>query len=874
LVFRIVCLVIVAEDVSAVERPTGRGPYDVGFFEEDYVPTYHELERDNFTMHLRYYYPAQSNGPDAAPDRSDASYPTILYGQRQDDSVTGVPWPLSVEGDSDLLENLSSWGMVMVTYTYDSDAEPQKETKLEWMYSAILDHLEYLNETDDNPLFGMVDKEAFGATGFDAGADWAWIFTSQSRWICKDNRIKAAFSMHHSLSTYTGPAAMGAWYYYNQGWTRVAAPCPYMTQTGESYASPDGDTLELSRHHYNNMLVNTSHPNTLVIVEGEQYDGPVRMDYWISFFLYWLDGKQEYKTFLYGEEIIMDAARGEIDLLFYFNETDIYPPTMIELEASDEFVYMDDSVGISLNITGHPVNHYYPLFQVVWYVNKDEEVITSKESIVFHEFVEPGDYKITAEWSIGGNRGWATPVTINVTNIPPTAVAGPHEVHLDHDSMVILDGGGSWDTESHKDYLEYKWEFPDGTETNFSTDPTCEVNLTTVGTLTATLTVRDLLGAQTITICTIHVVNLAPTVTGEVETVAMEDEVLSFQGEGFDTKSHQGSLLYRWRFDDGSETEWTDSPVASHNYRDEGTYNATLSVKDPLGLIGNYSVKITVHNVVPSGGIDMPADGAKELRDRTITFSCWGNDTFSDFADLLYSWDFGDGETADGAWVEHTYDETGRYNVTLTIEDDDGATFVVSHNLTIEESVEQIINAPQLALVAFSVVVLIGLAVVVTTEPGKYSVGLFAASLFTKTEDVLDNKTRHALLGIIITDPGIHYSAIKEEFGLANGQAAYHLDVLERENFIRSVRDGKLKRFYSVQTKVPEDVGWSPEETREVIVELVQKRPGISQRQVMEELGLSRDAASYYLRELVKEGRLKAGKEGKYTVYHVPRAAR
>jgi hypothetical protein len=38
----IVCLVIVAEDVSAVERPTGRGPYDVGFFEEDYVPTYHE----------------------------------------------------------------------------------------------------------------------------------------------------------------------------------------------------------------------------------------------------------------------------------------------------------------------------------------------------------------------------------------------------------------------------------------------------------------------------------------------------------------------------------------------------------------------------------------------------------------------------------------------------------------------------------------------------------------------------------------------------------------------------------------------------------------------------------------------------------------
>lgn len=93
--------------------------------------------------------------------------------------------------------------------------------------------------------------------------------------------------------------------------------------------------------------------------------------------------------------------------------------------------------------------------------------------------------------------------------------------------------------------------------------------------------------------------------------------------------------------------------------------------------------------------------------------------------------------------------------------------------------------------------------------------------------------------------------------------------MLERESFIRSVRDGKLKRFYSVHTKVPEDIGASPEEMREMIVELVRGRPGINQLEVMEELGLTRDAASYYLRDLVKEGSLKAGREGKYTVYTI-----
>jgi predicted transcriptional regulator len=122
---------------------------------------------------------------------------------------------------------------------------------------------------------------------------------------------------------------------------------------------------------------------------------------------------------------------------------------------------------------------------------------------------------------------------------------------------------------------------------------------------------------------------------------------------------------------------------------------------------------------------------------------------------------------------------------------------------------------------------------------------------------------------MIVTNPGVHYSALKEELELPNGVAAYHLNMLERKSVIRSARDGKLKRFYQVHQKTPEDVGMSPEGTRDAIVELVRKRPGISQLEVMEELGLERNEASYYLRAMVKEGRLNAGKEGRFTVYTV-----
>ncbi|UCC92340.1 MAG: hypothetical protein JSW25_06610, partial [Thermoplasmata archaeon] len=116
-----------------------------------------------------------------------------------------------------------------------------------------------------------------------------------------------------------------------------------------------------------------------------------------------------------------------------------------------------------------------------------------------------------------------------------------------------------------------------------------------------------------------------------------------------------------------------------------------------------------------------------------------------------------------------------------------------------------------------------------------------------------------------------HYSALREEFGLSNGETAYHLAMLERERMVTSVRDGKLKRFYSVGVDLPKGADRSPDDLRRAMVRLVRRRPGINQMEVMEQLGMDRDCASYYLRNLVKEGRLIDGKDGRYTIYMVNR---
>ncbi|MDP8223023.1 MAG: PKD domain-containing protein [Candidatus Lernaella stagnicola] len=62
-----------------------------------------------------------------------------------------------------------------------------------------------------------------------------------------------------------------------------------------------------------------------------------------------------------------------------------------------------------------------------------------------------------------------------------------------------------------------------------------------------------------------------------------------------------------------------------------------------------------------------------------------GNDSIDPCGEIVaFEWDFGDGETGDGAAVEHTYDEVGEVTVLLTVTDLDGITADYSETFTVE----------------------------------------------------------------------------------------------------------------------------------------------------------------------------------------------
>jgi glucose/arabinose dehydrogenase len=67
-----------------------------------------------------------------------------------------------------------------------------------------------------------------------------------------------------------------------------------------------------------------------------------------------------------------------------------------------------------------------------------------------------------------------------------------------------------------------------------------------------------------------------------------------------------GALTYSWAFGDGT-TSTAANP--SKTYTANGTYTATLTVRDPAGLTGTASVRITVGNTAPVIRISTPYDG-------------------------------------------------------------------------------------------------------------------------------------------------------------------------------------------------------------------------------------------------------------------------
>jgi PKD repeat protein len=237
----------------------------------------------------------------------------------------------------------------------------------------------------------------------------------------------------------------------------------------------------------------------------------------------------------------------------------------------------------------------------------------------------------------------------------------------------------------------YVWDFGDSSSTVDTTDTTASHTYTSGGHYTVTVTLED--GGNNTLDSKQHtvVVNTAPSAAF---TVSSPDHPTPGQSVSFDatgsTDAEDGTNLhYEWDFNGNgynNDPGETDTATPSHTFSSAGDKSVSLRVTDQDGAtdVDTHNVHI---NAPPSA--TFTSSPAHPTPGQSVSFDATGSSDTEDGTNLHYEWDFNGngynndpGET-DTATPSHTFASAGDKSVSLRVTDQDGATDVDTHNVSI-----------------------------------------------------------------------------------------------------------------------------------------------------------------------------------------------
>jgi predicted transcriptional regulator len=136
-----------------------------------------------------------------------------------------------------------------------------------------------------------------------------------------------------------------------------------------------------------------------------------------------------------------------------------------------------------------------------------------------------------------------------------------------------------------------------------------------------------------------------------------------------------------------------------------------------------------------------------------------------------------------------------------------------------------------------------------------------------RKERVLDHFTRGKIYGFIISNPGVHFSFVKRELKVNNGNLAYHLRVLEREGYLKSRREGANRCFYPTEVPYPKMIGGELvngklDQKAEMILDEIEEKPNLTQSELMSYTGIGRSTLSRKLSSMEKMDLINVKRDG------------
>lgn len=272
---------------------------------------------------------------------------------------------------------------------------------------------------------------------------------------------------------------------------------------------------------------------------------------------------------------------------------------------------------------------------------------TSIEQNPIHTFDDPGSYTVTL--TVPDNNGCEISVSQVIDWFPTPLI----EVNLDQDEgcqeLTVSFENNTFPLEGYAT----DWDFGDG---NTDTDQEPVYTYLYAGTYDVTLVVTSPTGCQETEFYPALIrVDSVPAVGFLPNDGTCIDGVVEFMDL---TPPNGGDIIsWNWDFGDGN-TSTEQNPM--HEYTVSDTYDVSLTVVAENGCSSTITNSIN-WEYIPS--IAFNVDAPQGCQPHTVTFT---NEADS-IAGWTLDWDFGDGGIATGLNPIYTYQNTGTYDVTLTL---------------------------------------------------------------------------------------------------------------------------------------------------------------------------------------------------------------
>jgi PKD repeat protein len=286
---------------------------------------------------------------------------------------------------------------------------------------------------------------------------------------------------------------------------------------------------------------------------------------------------------------------------------------------------------------------------------------SATDKVVVHNFTDDGIYDVTLTVTDTGGVFGISTVSIVIENRAPVAIF--EDLVVTTHEPAWFNGSMCWDMDGY--IASYLWDLGDGL---IYTTANASHTWDGPGKFLIKLKIWDDDGATNVTEFNVTVLNQSPIASmtaSPLKTTLAHPVVFN----GSTSRDPDGTIVnWTWSFGDGARGY---GELVNHTYTAYGTYLASLAVRDDSGGINSTTVTITVRNQPPLTVMNVTPLIA--FTGEVITFD-GRNSSDPENQIAEYFWSFGDGTSATGPLVTHTYADDSWYTVRLTVADQDATT--------------------------------------------------------------------------------------------------------------------------------------------------------------------------------------------------------